>query len=149
MKQETIYTDGACKGNPGPGGWGAILTYDEHEKEISGGEAETTNNRMEMMSALEALRSLKTPCKVTLFTDSTYLLKGITEWLPAWKARGWRTADKKPVKNADIWQMLEVEAQRHQVTWRWVKGHNGDVMNERADRLASAAVPSPLKAARG
>lgn len=141
MKQVTIYTDGACSGNPGPGGWGAVLIYNGHEKDISGGESDTTNNRMEMMAAVQALRSLKSPCRVTLYTDSTYVLKGITEWLPGWKARGWKTADKKPVKNADLWQELEAETKRHHIEWKWVRGHDGDVMNERADQLAVKAVP--------
>lgn len=136
-----IYTDGACSGNPGPGGWGAVLIYGKTEKDLSGGEAETTNNRMEMMAAIQALRALKTPCQVELYTDSTYVLKGITEWLPSWKARGWKTADKKPVKNADLWQELEAETMRHHMSWKWVKGHDGDEMNERADQLAVAAVP--------
>lgn len=141
MKKVTIYTDGACSGNPGPGGWGAILIYNEHEKELSGGAEATTNNRMEMQAALEALRSLKEPCEVALYTDSNYLRQGILEWLKGWKARGWRTADKKPVKNQDLWEALDMETQRHRISWHWVKGHSGDSMNERADQLAVAAIP--------
>ncbi len=131
-----IYTDGACSGNPGPGGWGAILSAKGHEREICGGEAMTTNNRMEMTAALRALEALKRPCRVELHTDSQYLRQGITEWLPGWKARGWKTADKKPVKNEDLWRELDAARARHQVSWRWVKGHAGHPMNERADALA-------------
>ncbi len=131
-----IYTDGACSGNPGPGGWGAVLTMGAHEKEICGGEADTTNNRMEMMAAIQALESLTKPCKVELHTDSQYLRNGVTQWIHAWKARGWKTADKKPVKNEDLWKRLDAARLRHDVDWRWVKGHAGDVMNERADGLA-------------
>ena len=139
-KHVRIYTDGACSGNPGPGGWGAILVHGGVEKELSGGESDTTNNRMEMMAAIEGLNALKNPCVVELYTDSTYVQKGITEWLPGWKARGWKTADKKPVKNADLWLRLEEAASRHQVSWHWVRGHNGHDMNERVDKLAVAAV---------
>ena len=139
-KQVQIYTDGACSGNPGPGGWGAILVFGDKEKELSGGEADTTNNRMEMMAAIEALGALKTSCKVDLYTDSTYVQKGMLEWLSGWKARGWKTADKKPVKNADLWQMLEQAALRHEVKWHWVRGHDGHEYNERADALAVAAI---------
>lgn len=139
-KHVQIYTDGACSGNPGPGGWGAILVYGTVEKEISGGEDDTTNNRMEMMAAIEALNSLKSACKVDLYTDSTYVMKGLTEWLPGWKARGWKTADKKPVKNVELWQALEEAVSRHEVKWHWVKGHNGHEYNERADQLAVAAI---------
>lgn len=139
-KHVKIYTDGACSGNPGPGGWGAILVYGDTEKELSGGETETTNNRMELMAAIAALEQLKTPCMVDLYSDSTYVLKGISEWLPAWKARGWKTADKKPVKNVEYWQRLEQAANQHNIKWHWVKGHNGHEMNERADALARAAV---------
>ena len=135
----TIYTDGACKGNPGPGGWGAILISGGHRKDIWGGEPSTTNNRMELMAAIQALESLKRPCLVELHSDSTYVLKGITEWLPGWKSRGWKTADKKPVKNAELWQALLAAAAPHHVEWRWVKGHAGHPDNERADRLASDA----------
>ena len=132
-----IYTDGACSGNPGPGGWGALLLSGEHEKEITGGEFETTNNRMELMAAIEALNVLKRPCTVTLYTDSTYVKNGITEWIAGWKARGWKTAAKKPVKNADLWQALDTAAARHDIDWRWVKGHAGNPENERADALAN------------
>ncbi len=141
MKHVTIYTDGACSGNPGPGGWGAVLVYGEHEKELSGGEQETTNNRMELMAAIASLGALKSRCRIDLYTDSTYVMKGITEWLPGWKARGWKTADKKPVKNDDLWKMLEEAAAQHEVRWHWVKGHNGHAMNERADQLARNAIP--------
>jgi ribonuclease HI len=132
----SIWTDGACSGNPGPGGWGAILTNGAHEKELFGGEASTTNNRMELIAAIEALQALKRPCKVHLHTDSNYLKAGITTWINTWKHNGWRTADKKPVKNADLWQKLDEAANRHNVAWCWVKGHAKDVMNERADALA-------------
>ncbi len=132
----TIYTDGACSGNPGPGGWGAILMSRGHEREIMGGEMLTTNNRMEMTAAIRALEALKRPCKVELHTDSQYLRQGVTEWLAGWKARGWRTADKKPVKNEDLWRELDAAHPRHDVTWRWVKGHAGHPLNERADALA-------------
>jgi len=138
-----IFTDGACRGNPGPGGWGAILRYRDTEKELAGGEAQTTNNRMEMMAAIAALESLKRPCRVKLYTDSQYLRDGIMRWLRGWKARGWRTADKKPVKNIDLWQRLDAAAAPHQVEWLWVRGHAGHPENERADALARAAVPSP------
>jgi ribonuclease HI len=133
----TVYTDGACKGNPGPGGWGAWLSCDGHDKELSGGEALTTNNRMELTAVIEALASLKRTCEVTLFTDSQYVRKGITEWIHNWKRRGWKTADNKPVKNADLWQRLETLASVHHIEWRWVKGHSGDPGNERADALAN------------
>jgi len=138
----TIYTDGACSGNPGPGGWGAVLISGDKEKDLKGGEPETTNNRMELMGAIEALRALKKPCKVDLYTDSTYVRKGITEWIHSWKKNGWKTADKKPVKNADLWQELEEAEKKHDVTWHWVKGHNGHPLNERADELARAGIPS-------
>ena len=131
-----IYTDGACSGNPGPGGWGAVLISGAHEREICGGEPATTNNRMELMGAIQALESLNKPCKVELHTDSQYVMKGISEWIHGWKARGWKTAAKAPVKNEDLWRRLDAARLRHEVDWRWVKGHNGDVMNERADRLA-------------
>ena len=131
-----IYTDGACSGNPGPGGWGALLLSRGHERELSGGEPATTNNRMEMMAAIMALDALKRPSEVHLHTDSTYLRNGITQWIHAWKARGWRTADKKPVKNVDLWQRLEMEASTHDMKWHWVKGHSGHPENERADALA-------------
>jgi ribonuclease HI len=133
-----IYTDGACSGNPGPGGWGAVLRYGSHTKEIHGGEASgTTNNRMELMAAIRALESLTRPSTVRLYTDSTYLRNGVTSWLPNWKRNGWRTADKKPVKNADLWQRLDAAVKQHQVSWRWVKGHAGHPGNERADELAN------------
>ena len=136
-----IHTDGACKGNPGPGGWGALLqTGGGHEKELWGGEANTTNNRMELMAAIMALEALKRPCKVELHTDSKYVMQGITEWMRGWKARGWLTADKKPVKNADLWQRLDAARLRHDVKWRWVKGHAGHELNERADQLANRGV---------
>ena len=135
-----IHTDGACKGNPGPGGWGAVLQAGGgHEKELWGGEANTTNNRMELTAAIMALEALKRPCKVELHTDSKYVMQGITEWMRGWKARGWITADKKPVKNADLWQRLDAARARHDVKWRWVKGHAGDPDNERVDRLARDA----------
>ena len=133
-----IYTDGACSGNPGPGGWGAVLRYGTRVKEISGGERSgTTNNRMELMAAIAALESLTRPARVRLHTDSVYLRSGVTAWLPNWKRNGWRTADRKPVKNADLWQRLEAATERHQITWLWVKGHAGDPGNERADALAN------------
>lgn len=136
-----IHTDGACKGNPGPGGWGAVLQAGGgHEKELWGGEPNTTNNRMELMAAIMALEALKRPCKVELHTDSKYVMQGITEWLRGWKARGWLTADKKPVKNADLWQRLDAARLRHDVKWRWVKGHAGHELNERADQLANRGV---------
>ena len=135
-----LFTDGACSGNPGPGGWGAVLRYGESEKELSGGEAATTNNRMELMAAIAGLEALKRPCHVRLYTDSQYLRDGITQWLPAWKGRGWRTADKKPVKNLDLWQRLEAAAAPHEVAWHWVRGHAGHPENERADALARAAI---------
>ena len=131
-----IFTDGACSGNPGPGGWGAILMYGEREKELCGGEPGTTNNRMELMAAIQALEALNKPCKVELHTDSQYVKNGITEWMRGWKARGWKTADKKPVKNEDLWRRLDEARLRHEVDWRWVKGHNGHELNERADALA-------------
>jgi ribonuclease HI len=132
----TIYTDGACRGNPGPGGWGAILMTGAHEREICGGELDTTNNRMELMAAIAALEALNRPCRVELHTDSQYLRNGITEWLPGWKARGWRTAAKAPVKNEDLWRRLDTARLRHEVAWKWVKGHAGHPLNERADGLA-------------
>ncbi len=139
-KHVIIYTDGACSGNPGPGGWGAVLAYGKTEKEISGGEADTTNNRMEMTAAIRALELLKASCRVDLHTDSKYVMQGITEWLPGWKARGWKTADKKPVKNEDLWKALEEAAARHDVKWHWVKGHSGHPYNDRADTLATQAI---------
>jgi ribonuclease HI len=139
-KRVQLYTDGACSGNPGPGGWGAILVYGDTEKELSGFEADTTNNRMEMMAVIAGLEQLKTPCHVQVYSDSTYVLKGISEWLPSWKKRGWKTADKKPVKNVELWQRLEQAKSLHEVEWHWVKGHNGHEMNERADALARGAI---------
>ena len=139
-KTVTIYTDGACSGNPGPGGWGALLQYGDAEKELSGGEVETTNNRMEMMAAIKALEALKTSCIVHLYTDSTYVKDGITQWIFGWKKNGWKTAAKKPVKNADLWQMLDAQTRRHEVSWHWVKGHDGDERNERVDALARNAI---------
>ncbi len=136
MSDVTIYTDGACSGNPGPGGWGAILISGEHRKELNGGEAETTNNRMELTAAIEALNALKRPCTVALYTDSVYVRDGITKWIHGWRRNGWRTADKKPVKNAELWQALEQALKRHKVDWHWVKGHAGHPENERADELA-------------
>ena len=138
---EVVYTDGACSGNPGPGGWGSVMMYRGHRRELSGGEAETTNNRMEMMAVIQTLESLKRPCKIQLHTDSTYVMNGMTKWLAGWKARGWRTADKKPVKNVELWQRLEHAIKRHQVDWVWVKGHSGVAENERADELARNGIP--------
>ena len=134
--QVTIWTDGACSGNPGPGGWGAVLRYGAHEKELKGGEPVTTNNRMELTAAIEALEALNRPCSVSLHTDSQYLRSGVTGWLDLWKRNGWRTAEKKPVKNEDLWRRLDAAAGRHEVKWLWVRGHAGDELNERADRLA-------------
>lgn len=139
-KTVTIYTDGACSGNPGPGGWGALLQYGGNEKELSGGEPETTNNRMEMLAAIKALEALKQSCIVHLYTDSTYVKDGITQWIFGWKKNGWRTAAKKPVKNADLWQLLDEQTRRHTVEWHWVKGHDGDERNERVDALARGAI---------
>jgi ribonuclease HI len=136
-----IFTDGACSGNPGPGGWGAILRAGGHEKELSGGDPATTNNRMEMTAAIRALEALKKPSTVTIHTDSRYLLDGMTKFLAGWKKKGWKTADKKPVKNVDLWHALEAAAEPHDVSWRWVKGHSDHVENERADALARAAIP--------
>jgi len=140
-----IYTDGACRGNPGPGGWGVVLRSGRHEKELRGGELLTTNNRMELTAAIRALAALKKPSTVALYTDSQYVRKGILEWLPQWKARDWRTADNKPVKNVDLWQALEHEIERHRIEWHWVKGHAGVPGNERADRLANEAIDEVLK----
>ncbi len=141
MERVSIHTDGACSGNPGPGGWGAVLRRGAAERELSGGERNTTNNRMEMMAAIAALEALKRPCAVALHTDSTYLRDGISRWIHAWRKRGWRTAANKPVKNVDLWRRLEAAMAPHEVEWRWVRGHAGDPGNERADRLARAAIP--------
>lgn len=149
MSHVIIHTDGACRGNPGPGGWGALLqTGGGHEKELWGGERQTTNNRMELMAAISALEALKKPCRVDLHTDSLYVMKGVTEWLPGWKARGWRTADKKPVKNDDLWRRLDEARRRHEVHWRWVKGHSGHELNDRADALANRGIDEMLAAGR-
>jgi len=137
-----VYTDGACKGNPGPGGWGALLRWGTDEKELFGGEAQTTNNRMELTAVIEALSSLKQRCEVAVYTDSEYVRNGITTWIHNWKLRGWRTADKKPVKNVELWQRLDALASNHDVRWHWVRGHNGDPGNERADELANLGVLS-------
>ena len=141
MTRVTVYTDGACSGNPGPGGWGAILLYNGTRKELSGGETLTTNNRMEMMAAIGALEGLKRACEVHLHTDSLYLKDGVTKWLEGWKKKGWKTADKKPVKNIDLWQRLDIAKARHNVSWYWVRGHDGHELNEAADTLARAAIP--------
>ncbi len=139
MEHVEIFTDGACSGNPGPGGWGAILRARGTEKELSGSEKQTTNNRMEMMAVIAALEALKRPCRVTITTDSQYVMKGMTEWLPGWKAKNWKTAARKPVKNAELWQRLDKAIAPHEVKWEWVRGHNGHPENERADELAVAA----------
>ena len=144
MKEIVIHTDGACRGNPGPGGWGALLQYNGSQKPLKGAESGTTNNRMELTAAIRALQALTETCRVLLITDSNYLRQGITEWLPQWKKRGWRTADKKPVKNADLWHELESAAMPHQIEWRWVRGHSGDPGNEAADRLANEAIDEML-----
>ena len=147
MKDVEAFTDGACRGNPGPGGWGVLLRSGQHVKELSGGDPATTNNRMELTAAIEALAALKQRCRVALYTDSNYVRSGITEWLPAWKARGWRTADRKPVKNQDLWQALAAQAERHEVSWHWVRGHSGHPENERADELANEGLESRLAGA--
>jgi ribonuclease HI len=136
-----IYTDGACKGNPGPGGWGVLMIAGEHRRELCGGEKDTTNNRMELTAAIEALRALKRPTQVRLFTDSKYVMQGIETWIHSWKKNGWRTSDKKPVKNIDLWQALDALNAAHTVEWRWVKGHSGDPGNERADALSNDGIP--------
>ncbi|NPU92254.1 MAG: ribonuclease HI [Gammaproteobacteria bacterium] len=140
MQEVEIFTDGACKGNPGPGGWGVVLRYKGQTKTLKGAEADTTNNRMELTAALEGLKSLKRPCKVALTTDSEYVRKGITEWIHGWKQKGWRTASKQPVKNADLWQALDEAARQHDVQWHWVKGHSGHPENELCDQLANEAI---------
>lgn len=140
MLNVEIFTDGACRGNPGVGGWGAILRYQSHEKTLYGAESHTTNNRMELMAPIQALSSLKQPCQVVLTTDSQYVQKGITEWLANWKRKNWKTAAKAPVKNSDLWRLLDAQAQRHTIQWRWVRGHNGHVDNEKADQLANLAI---------
>ncbi len=140
MKQVKIFTDGACRGNPGPGGWGALLRYGEKERELYGGEPLTTNNRMELTAAIRALAALYEPCSVDLYTDSQYLRDGVTQWMANWKRRGWRTADRKPVKNIELWQALDREAVRHEVRWHWVRGHSGHEDNERADQLANRGI---------
>ena len=145
----TIYTDGACSGNPGPGGWGAILTLGDHEKELMGGEAHTTNNRMELMAAISALEALKRPCVVDIHTDSQYLRNGIMTWIHGWKRNGWRTADKSPVKNVDLWKRLDAALAQHTVHWHWVKGHAGHAMNERADELAREGLIAARAGAKG
>ena len=144
-----IATDGACKGNPGPGGWGALLRFGGHEKELSGSETLTTNNRMELTAAIEALRILTRPCKVKLSTDSKYVMDGLTRWIHGWRKNGWRTADKKPVKNVELWQALFAETQKHDIEWIWVKGHAGNADNERVDKLASDAAVAAGRAASG
>ncbi|EKF74902.1 ribonuclease H [Alcanivorax hongdengensis A-11-3] len=148
MKRVEIFTDGACKGNPGPGGWGVLMIYGSREKTLCGGEAQTTNNRMELMAAIQALEALKQPCQVALTTDSQYVRKGITEWMPNWKRRGWKTAARQPVKNADLWQRLDAATQRHDIQWHWVKGHSGHPGNERADQLANQGIDEVTACAR-
>ncbi|HEX5055962.1 MAG TPA: ribonuclease HI [Gammaproteobacteria bacterium] len=146
MSHVEIFTDGACRGNPGPGGWGALLRYKDSEKELYGAELNTTNNRMELLAAIRALEELKHPCKVTVTTDSNYVKKGITEWLQSWKQRGWKTAGKTPVQNVELWQRLEQAVSRHEhVEWKWVRGHSGHIENERADQLANRAIDELLE----
>ena len=145
MKKVTIHTDGACRGNPGPGGWGALLRFGDQERELCGGEPETTNNRMELTAAIRALEALKEPCAVELYTDSKYLMDGITSWLDGWKARGWKTSAKKPVKNQDLWQSLDQLADQHKINWHWVRGHAGHADNERADLLANKGLDDGLE----
>lgn len=145
LPQVTVYTDGACRGNPGPGGWGVVLASGQHEKTLYGYEAQTTNNRMELMAAIMALRTLNTPCQVALWTDSQYVRQGITQWIHNWRKRQWKTAAKQPVKNAELWKQLDAEAQRHQIEWHWVKGHSGHPGNERADALANQAIDEAVQ----
>lgn len=145
MNKVEIFTDGACRGNPGPGGWGALMRYNSVEKELSGAENETTNNRMEMSAVIEALNAIKRPCKIEITTDSEYVKKGITEWIENWKKNGWRTASRKPVKNADLWQKLDELVQQYDISWHWVKGHSGHPENERADQIANRAIDNLLK----
>ncbi len=145
MKKIRLYTDGACRGNPGPGGWGVWMLYGQHHRELWGGERETTNNRMELRAVIEGLAALNQACEVEIYSDSEYVLKGITQWLENWKAKNWRTAARKPVKNADLWQRLDAEAQRHLVHWHWVKGHSGHEGNDRADSLANRGIDEMLK----
>jgi ribonuclease HI len=144
MSKVEIYTDGACRGNPGPGGWGVLMLTADKERELSGGESETTNNRMELMAAIEGLSALKRPCEVILYTDSTYVLKGINDWIDSWKSRGWKTSAKKPVKNEDLWRALDAAVGRHEIEWKWVKGHSGIAGNERADQLANLGLEEAL-----
>jgi ribonuclease HI len=144
-RRVSIWTDGACSGNPGPGGWGAIMQFGDREKELSGGESATTNNRMELTAAIAALEALTRPCAVDLYTDSQYVRGGVTSWMTAWKARGWRTAERKPVKNVELWTRLDQAAERHDVVWHWVRGHSGNEMNERADALARAGMAPFLR----
>jgi len=145
MDEVEIYTDGACRGNPGPGGWAAVLRSNGHERILQGAETQTTNNRMELTAAVRALEALKQPCRVVLYTDSEYVQRGISEWLAAWKLRGWKTANKKVVKNQDLWQQLDTATVRHRVDWRWVRGHAGNAGNEQVDRLANAAIDEMLE----
>ena len=140
MKKIKLYTDGACSGNPGPGGWGAILRYGKHEKELSGGKERTTNNQMELMAVIKGLAQLKEECEVTIYTDSQYVIDGITKYIHNWKQKGWKTTNKKPVKNKELWEELDIETQKHKILWQWVKGHSGHPENERADKLAVDAI---------